>query len=140
MRRPVLLVIFSFVFFLSGCSKDDESSACFCPAVYDPVCGQNGKVYGNACEARCDGVNYTSGKCPMEATGLVKTTGEAAADGCGFVLEIGKRDYHPINLQDEFKVDGLEVSVRYWQLHSEYSCGLEPTNLPEIDIISIQLK
>lgn len=140
MKRPVLLIIFSFAFVLPGCSKDNESAACICPAIFDPVCGENGKAYGNACEARCDEVNFTTGKCPVEAEGLVKNAGDAMADGCGFILEIGKRDHHPINLQNDFATDSLEVKVRYWQLNSRFSCGLVPNNLPEIDIISIQLK
>ncbi|MFQ3579385.1 MAG: Kazal-type serine protease inhibitor [Bacteroidales bacterium] len=29
---------------------------CVCPAIYNPVLGCDGKVYGNECEARCNGI------------------------------------------------------------------------------------
>ena len=29
---------------------------CVCPAIFDPVCGADGNIYSNACEADCAGV------------------------------------------------------------------------------------
>ncbi|GMH39033.1 hypothetical protein BSKO_06931 [Bryopsis sp. KO-2023] len=38
---------------------------CVCPLNFDPVCGVNGKTFGNACGARCEGVKVRcNGKCP----------------------------------------------------------------------------
>ena len=38
---------------------------CECPENYEPVCGTNGKEYGNICLALCENVKAKcKGKCP----------------------------------------------------------------------------
>lgn len=66
-----LLFRFLPVLLLTGCdeTKDPEclekprdTSGCY--AVYQPVCGCNGKTYSNDCEARAHNITtFTSGAC-----------------------------------------------------------------------------
>lgn len=36
---------------------------CICIKMWMPVCGDDKKTYGNACEAQCKGVAFTQGEC-----------------------------------------------------------------------------
>lgn len=55
-----------------SCQAGECTEACFCPQVYDPVCGVDGRTYSNACAAGC-------------ANMPVRHAGECGIDGdmCG---------------------------------------------------------
>lgn len=60
--KKLILFISLLQLIFAACKR--EKTNYICPAIVDPVCGWNQKEYGNACEAKADGVKlYTSGPC-----------------------------------------------------------------------------
>ncbi len=68
------------------------------------------------------------------------TYANPATDGCGWIINIDDKEYHPINLDALYKVDGLEIDIRYHILSSEWECPQwKPRKFKQIEIISISL-
>jgi hypothetical protein len=148
MKSPVLFITALFgIALLTSCCKDKDNpdpADCICYEIYAPVCGEDGIVYANDCYAECAGVSYTDGFCPETRDGKIIDAGPIPADGCGWLIEVAIQDtiihYSPLDLQQDFQVNGLEVLMTYKRLLSQKTCGLLPSNYPEIEIISIEEK
>ena len=65
-------------------------------------------------------------------------TGSEAADGCGWLIQVSEDlTYKPEDLDEKFKVDGLEVSVSFKALDSSYTCGFPSPSSPKFQNIKI---
>ena len=55
----------------------------------------------------------------------IRDGGDISVDGCGWLIELESNSvvYKPVNLQDNFKIDGAEVAVSYTLLDSMADCG-----------------
>ncbi len=71
MRKLFFYFLFTILIFSGiSCNKEDETCQekiqedCNCIMIYQPVCGCNGKTYGNGCTAQCSGISeFVEGEC-----------------------------------------------------------------------------
>lgn len=64
--------------------------------------------------------------------------GAPEVDGCGWLIRINDKLYHPENLADEFKVNNLSVLVEFIRTREVFRCGRGGTPYNSIHIISIR--
>ena len=69
MKYFLPLALAAFMFSCNAVKTDCievQNPDCICTQEYAPVCGCNGKTYGNACQAGCDGItDFKEGICPQ---------------------------------------------------------------------------
>lgn len=89
-------------------------------------------------------VSFTS--CKKQTTGCnnpvaaqIIDGGPEASDGCGWEVKIGTTYYHVDNLQNNYKVNNLNVNISYAEDTSRhYRCGLAAMEMPTIILSCIE--
>lgn len=82
-KLPLLALAFGFLAGAKQCdSSNSEPTDCICAAILDPVCASDGRTYGNACEAACEGETVvTNDECSFTLDGVGDSCD--ADDDCG---------------------------------------------------------
>lgn len=47
-------IVLAFVICAVVLTAARDATACACPRIYDPVCANNGRTFGNRCEFECE--------------------------------------------------------------------------------------
>ena len=75
----------------------------------------------SACKSKEGAVSDAS--CTTCEDAFIRYYGDPALDGCGWVVDANATIYMPENLQPEFYVDSLKVSIKY-KVTGRVNCGL----------------
>lgn len=75
----------------------------------------------------------------LEGIAIVNKYGNENEGDCGFMLVFNDTLYKPINLGESFKINALQVYVKFELLGSVFSCGdiAEPPHVRELEKIKI---
>jgi hypothetical protein len=64
-------------------------------------------------------------------------SGAPEVDGCGWLIRISDRLYHPVNLHDDYKKENLPVVIEFMRTGRIYRCGIGGTPYTSIRIFNI---
>ena len=76
----------------------------------------------------------------LQSENAIITFADPASDGCGWLIFIDDKEYHPVNLDEAYKVNGLQISIKYVLLASEWECSPWRRKYEQIKVISITEK
>jgi len=71
---------------------------------------------------------------------IIQWTGPVPTDGCDWNVVVNSQRFHPDNLDAEFQQNDLNVVIDYKLTDDKFYCGLAPTPMPVIHILSIKKK
>jgi len=75
----------------------------------------------SSCKSKEWAVNDSG--CSTCKDAVIRDFGDPALDGCGWVVDVSSKIYKPQNLLSEYRIDSLEVRIKYKILDS-VNCGL----------------
>ncbi len=65
-------------------------------------------------------------------------SGAPEVDGCGWLIRIGDKFYHPENLSDHFKTENLPVLIDYVETREIFRCGRGGVSYTSIRLIRME--
>ncbi len=128
-------IVVGILLLFAACKADGPCDTC--PETLAPVCGDDGIPYKNSCEAMCAGVGYQEGFCEEEADALILDFGAQGADVCGYLLLVGTKYYHPVELDSVWYGDSIPVHIHFKRSLHLFHCGISALPYSVLELLSV---